>query len=206
MNKLILVAACSAASPNNSMKKMTLAVLLLALARGVFAQDCSTCHGSNTLSLTTGLNTSGTLMTMPSTSTGGAIDPYWQLINVAPPSVNGSGGIAIPNAYTIQFGTPAYTSVWLNIPGAQALNVIRDHHFPTNNSVASQPWRFLRKFNLCQDASVQFHVAHIGDDRDTVRIFDANGHYSLPKRDLDGVAPGIKLLIRSLICMPAVAI
>lgn len=158
------------------MKKITLTVILLVLARGLFAQDCGTCQGSNTLSLTTGLDTSGTLMQMPSTATGGVVDPYWQLINVAPPSANGSGGISIPNAYTIWFGTKAGpNSTWVNIPGADALSVIANYQFPTNNTVAKQPWRFLRKFYLCQNASVHFVVDHIGDDTDTLKIFDSNG-------------------------------
>jgi hypothetical protein len=156
------------------MKKITL-VLLLALARGLLAQDCNTCKGSNNLSLTTGLDTSGVLMPMPTTSTGGVVDPYWQLVNVAPPSVNGSGGISIPNAYTVQFGASVGIPTWLNQPGADALSVIPNHLFSTNNSVASQPWRFTRKFYLCQNAAVHFVVAHMGDDVDTVKIFDSNG-------------------------------
>lgn len=126
-------------------------------------------------------------MTMPITSTGGLPDPYWQLINVAPPSVNGlntpsSGApytISLPNAYTIWFGSTAFTSVppgiWVNIPGAQSLSVIQNHVFPTNNTVANQPWRFLRKFYLCQNASVHFVVDHIGDDQTILKIFDSNG-------------------------------
>ena len=62
-------------SKNITMKKITLAVIFLTFARGLFAQDCNTCHGSNTLSLTTGVNTSGSLMPMPSTATGGVADP-----------------------------------------------------------------------------------------------------------------------------------
>ena len=157
------------------MKKITLAVLLLTLARGLLAQDCNTCKGSNNLSLTTGLDTSGVLMPMPTTATGGVVDPYWQLINVAPPSVNGSGGISIPNAYTVEFGSSVGIPTWLNQPGADALSVIPNHQFSTNNSVANQPWRFVRKFFLCQNTSVHFLVAHMGDDMDTVKIFDSNG-------------------------------
>jgi hypothetical protein len=157
------------------MKKITVAVLLLVVARELFAQDCSTCRGSNNLSITTGLNTSGALMPMPTTATGGVVDPYWQLINVAPPSANGAGGISIPNAYTVQFGPSVGIPTWLNQPGADALSVIPNHQFSTNNSVASQPWRFLRKFNLCQNSSVRFVVAHMGDDLDTVKIFDSTG-------------------------------
>jgi len=206
MNELILTCGllCNCGNASNSikkttMKKITLAVLLLALAPGLFAQDCTTCKGSNNLSLTTGLDTSGTLMPMPTTATGGVVDPYWQLINVAPPSVNGSGGISIPNAYTIQFGASAFSNpVWLNIPGAQPLNVIPEHHFPTNNSVASQPWRFLRKFNLCQDASVQFHVAHIGDDQDTVKIYDSNGTLLFTETGLGWGSAGYKTFDKKL--------
>lgn len=157
------------------MKKITVAIFLLIAPSALFGQDCSTCPGSNTLSLTTGLDSSGVLIPMPSAPTGGVPDPFWQLINVAPPSANASGGILIPNAYTIQFGATAHSNVWLNIPGADALSVIRDHNFVTNNQVANQPWRFLRKFYLCQNASVHFVVDHIGDDLATVRIFDSNG-------------------------------
>jgi hypothetical protein len=148
-------------NPQNSsiekitMKKITL-VLLLALARGLLAQDCNTCKGSNNLSLTTGLDTSGVLIPMPTTATGGVVDPYWQLVNVAPPSANGSGGIAIPNAYTVQFGASVGIPTWLNQPGADALSVIPNYQFSTNNSVANQPWRFVRKFYLCQNSSVHF--------------------------------------------------
>lgn len=157
------------------MKKITLAVLLLVLVRGLFAQNCATCPGSNALSITTGLDTSGVLLPMPSTATSGVPDPYWQLINVAPPSANGGGGILIPNAHTIQYGATAHSSIWVNIAGAGALNVIPNHFFAINNSVPSQPWRFLRKFNLCKDASVHFSVDHIGDDQDTLKIFDSTG-------------------------------
>src|ERR1043165_4061848 len=161
------------------MKTIILAALILAGTRGMFAQDCATCQGSNTLDLTTGLTTSGTLMPMPVTVTGGVVDPYWQLINVAPPSVNGpnTGGytISIPNTYTIRFGAGISMPTWVNIPGATALSVIQNHNFGTNNSVAAQPWRFLRKFYLCQDASVHFVVDHMGDDHSTLNIFDSNG-------------------------------
>jgi hypothetical protein len=157
------------------MKKILWFVLVAVLTADVVAQDCGTCQGSNTLSLTTGLTTSGTLLAMPSCITCGVPDPYWQLVNVAPPSINGAGGINIPNAYTIKFGSAAFSSVWVNIPGADALSAIPNHNFPTNNSVANQPWRFLRKFYLCQNASVHFVVDHIGDDNDTLNIFDSNG-------------------------------
>ena len=138
-------------------------------------QNCINCNGSNSLELTTGLNTSGTLIPMPTTATGGVTDPFWQLINVAPPSTNGSGGILIPNAYTIMFGTPAWSPAWLNIPGAQALSLIQNHNFSTNNSIASQPWKFVRKFLLCKDAQVHFVVDHIGDDVDTLKIYNSTG-------------------------------
>ena len=157
------------------MKKTTLAALLLILARGLLAQDCATCPGSNKLSLTTGLDAAGNLTPMPTTTTGGTPDKYWQLINVAPPSTNGSGGILIPNAYTIRFGSAAHSSTWVNITGADALNVIPNHNFGTNNSVASQPWRFLRKFYLCKSSTVHFAVDHVGDDQDVLKIFDSNG-------------------------------
>jgi SdrD B-like domain len=150
---------------SNAMKKTTLAALLLVLARGLLAQDCATCHSSNTLSLTTGLNTSGVLL--PPT---GATDPYWRLINVAPPSTNGNGGILIPNAYTI----PSFTG-WNNIAGARTLNVIASQSFATNNSVASQPWRFLRKFYLCKSSTVHFVGDYAGDDQAILKIFDSNG-------------------------------
>lgn len=150
---------------SNAMKKTILAGLLLVLAGGLSAQDCHTCHGSNTLRLTTGLNTSGVLL--PPT---GVTDPYWQLINVAPPSANGSGGILIPNAYTI----PS-SAGWLGVTGARALNVIPTQSFGTNNSVANQPWRFLRKFYLCQNSAVHFVGDYGGDDQAILKIFDSNG-------------------------------
>lgn len=160
------------------MKKITLAALLLTLVRGLLAQDCATCPGSNILSLTTGaLDAAGNLLPMPSTPTSGVPDPYWQLINVAPPSVNGSNNIngfiytiSIPNAYTIQS-----TNNWLNITGARALNVIPDNVFGTNNKIASQPWRFLRKFYVCQNSAVRFVGDYGGDDQAILKVFDSNG-------------------------------
>ena len=152
------------------MKKILSIILFLVFTIQVQAQNCATCNGATSLSLTTGLNTSGTLITA-----NGIIDPYWQLINVAPPSVNGSGGILIPNAYTIQSGSSVGFTNWCDITGAKSLSVIPNFTFPTNNSVASQPWRFVRKFYLCQSAQVHFVVDHIGDDIDTVKIFNSNG-------------------------------
>jgi hypothetical protein len=106
----------------------------------------------------------------------GAIDPYWHLINVAPPSVNGNNGISIPSAYTVQSGNVIIGFPWLGLyPNAVALSVIANPYFGTNNTVPNQPWRFVRQFYLCQPDSVHFVVDHIGDDLDTVNIFDSNG-------------------------------
>lgn len=152
------------------MKNIILIFLTIILGVQSKSQNCTNCPGTKSLNLTTGLNTSGTLITA-----NGSVDPYWQLVNIAPPSINGSGGILIPKAYTIQSGTSVGFPNWCDIPGAKSLSVIPNYTFPTNNQIASQPWRFVRKFNLCQNASVHFVVDHIGDDVDTLKIFNSNG-------------------------------
>src|ERR1051326_1074342 len=165
------------------------------LADAAYSQDCSACKSSNTLNISTGLYASGTLMANPglmpgghlsSPQTGNQIDPFWHLINVAPPSANNVGGISIPNAYTVHSGS--FLSVnasgpasWVNIPGADALSVIPNSSFGVNNGVPNQPWRFVRKFYVCQadpgktTTHVHFSIAHVGDDGDRVEIFDSNG-------------------------------
>lgn len=179
------------------MKTIVLSILFVLLLRGVLAQTptCDPCNGSNSLDISTGLGTNGVLMSNPglmaggtlsSPQTGNQVDPFWQLINVPPLSISNLSGISIPNSFTVHAGS--FVSVnslgpanWVNITGADAVSVIPNSSFAANNTVQNQPWRFIRKFYVCQPdpgkstTHVHFSVDHTGDDGDRVKIFDSNG-------------------------------
>ncbi|WP_171606997.1 SdrD B-like domain-containing protein [Limnovirga soli] len=133
----------------------------------VKAQSCVL---TNNLNVSTGISTIGSNLT-----TNGQIDPYWQLTNVAPPSVNTVGGINIPNAYTIISGSSVGYSNWCQIPGTVSLNVIPNYIFGTNNINLTQPWKFRRKFSVTASGTITISGSYIGDDQSELHICDPSG-------------------------------
>lgn len=143
-------------------------VTLLLFNVAVNGQQCIT---TKNLVINTGISTSGTNL-----ATTGQIDPYWQLVNISPPSINGSGGINIPNAYTILSGTPAGYPNWCNIPGVVSLNVIPSNVFSINNTNSKQPWRFRRKFSIsAPGGNITIAGQYVADDKSTLKIYDSFG-------------------------------
>jgi gliding motility-associated-like protein len=150
------------------MKKLINYHVLLAfvLLLSVFKSSAQ-CQPETFINLSTGINSSGALL-----PTTGIVDPYWKLVNVAPPSVNGSGGISIPNAYTVPSNSPLG---WIVVPGAVALNVINSTFFSTNNTIATQPWVFRRKFSVTTAGTINFNGAFMGDDKSVLKICNSSG-------------------------------
>jgi len=109
--------------------------------------NCNTnCNWSDTLNVSTGIGLDGILIEnalLP------CIDPYWKLINVAPPSANNTNGIEIPIAWDIPTASAGITTPdghfpgpspwsffandWNEIPGAKAVSAINTKTFSTNN-------------------------------------------------------------------------
>lgn len=153
------------------MKKIIIVNIILALCfsqiNEVKSQGCSS---FTTLNVSTGIDASGANLATP-----GAIDPFWQLTNIAPPSVNGGGGINIPNGYTILSGASVGLSNWCEIPGTVSLNVIPDHNFFENNLIPAQPWKFRRRFSVRAAGTITISGSYIGDDQSELHICDPTG-------------------------------
>jgi hypothetical protein len=148
------------------MKKIIINVMLIVFFMGLNRTSGQNCGDFKNLNISTGLNTSGGSLS----NINGLIDPYWQLTNVAPPSINGSGGINIPNAYTIN----TYPG-WCNLPGIVTLNVIPNSAFGTNNTNAAQPWKFRRKFSIRTSGTITISGNYIADDQSELHICDPSG-------------------------------
>jgi hypothetical protein len=149
------------------MKKiiMILSTILVICILGLNSITAQNCGDLKTLEISTGINSSGVNL-----ATTGLIDPFWQLTNVAPPSINGAGGINIPNAYTIPSG-----GTWVDIPGTVAVNVINTSSFNDNNTNPAQPWRFRRKFSVSSAASIIVSGSYTADDASVLNICDPSG-------------------------------
>lgn len=177
------------------MKKKILnvrALCLFWLLSIVSVKAHSQCQPTQQLNVSTGKTASGVNLSAP-----GAIDPFWTLVNVAPPSASGSGGVLIPNAYTILTGPAAtWGAAWCQLPGTIGLSVISNFNFPTNNLNPAQPWRFIRKFSVSAPGTVVFSGQFIGDDAATLSIYSNSGtqyfteagiNHSVPKSFSDSM-------------------
>jgi hypothetical protein len=151
------------------MKKIIIVIITFFLLKANYLNgQVNNCNPLTTIRINTGIDAAGINL-----ATTGIIDPYWNLTNVAPPSINGSGGINIPNAYTIVSG---HFASWCNIPGVVSLNVIPNNSFNVNNTNPAQPWHFRRKFSITTNGSVTIAGRYISDDACTLRICDALGN------------------------------
>lgn len=153
------------------MKKLITILLIILCCIHADAQNpCSVsgCQPQDSLNLSSGIDNSGNVLP------DSALDPFWWLINIAPPSVNGSNGISLPNAYRVTY-IGSGSSTWNVIPGTGKLSVKQTAVFGTNNAVSTQPWRFRRQFCVCQAGDFKFTGIFRADDSGAVILRSSSG-------------------------------